>query len=263
MNNTCIVNPKRLLLLVRSYICINRTLIVVLAAVFLALTILNAVVDAISANEPDLYNRIFFLLLYVSGFFITMRIGKELHDSRKGPAWLLLPASSMEKFLTLLLLPTLILICGASLYMAIISIAVNQAIGLFISTSHDIFNPFYTDFWTGLNFYIVLQALFLLGVIYFKKHGMSFTFLSLFIYTVILGIFISILAILMLDDYMVPGTNVAGMMVSSTKIYLMTMFEKFRIFGEIWSPVVTILLSLILPLVCWITAFISLREMEQ
>ena len=263
MNSTYSVNPGRLLLLIRSYIYVNRTLILVLAAVFLALTILNAIGDTFTQKTPDLYDRIFFLLLFVSGFLITRRIGKELHDSRKGPAWLLLPASTMEKFLTLLLLPTLILICGAAIYMAIMSIFVEQGIGLFISSFHDMFNPFNTHFWIGLNIYITIQAPFLLGVIYFKKHGLSFTFLSLFIYSVILVIFTSITGRLLLSEHIAPIINLTSIMDSSIKMQLMILFEKLRHFGVIWKPVFTVIFSCLLPLVCWITAFISLKEMEQ
>lgn len=263
MNNRYSVNPGRLLLLIRSHIAINRTLIVILAAVFLALTILYAIADAFVANSPNLYDKMYSFILYVSGFLITMRIGKELHDSRKGPAWVLLPASTMEKFLTLLLLPTLILICGAALYMAIMSIVVEQGVGLFISSFHSMFNPFNTDFWSGLNTYITMQAPFLLGVIYFKKHGMSFTFLSIFFYIVLLWLFASLTGNMLFSEYNVQFDDVSKGLSGSDKMYLMTYFENIRKFKVIWGPAVTTLLFYVFPLVCWITAFFSLKEMEQ
>ena len=262
MNSVYSINPKRLLLLIRSYLITNLNLILILAAVFLAITTLRAILDAFTENSPDLYNKIYFLMLYVSGFFITRRIGKELHDRRKGSNWILLPASTLEKFSTLLLLPTLILICGAALYMSILSVAVEQLMGIFISTSHEMLNPFATEFLKGLNIYISLQAAFLLGAIYFKKHGMSFTFLSFFAYFVILGVFSLVAVDLILGDYIEPMKNIPAFMDSTDKLYAMTLINKYLEVYNTWEPVISYFFSYVFPVICWITAFFSLKEME-
>ena len=263
MNSTYRVNPRRLLLLIRSSIFISRNLILVLAAVFSAFLILIAVKDTFTGSSTDLYRNMYSILLFVSGFVVTLGIARELQDKRKGGTWLLLPASTMEKFLSLLLLPTLILICGAAVYMTAMSFVIESGISIFTSSCHKIFNPFGSDIYIRTVIYIVVQSPFLLGALYFKKHAISFTFLSLFIYWVILSVFTSFAGKMLLNAHFAPLTQISGPMASASKLYFMTIAEQFRQFWGIWKPVVRIILEYALPLVCWITAFFSLKEMEQ
>ena len=262
MNNAYSINPKRLILLIRSYIFINLNLILVLTAVFSALTILDAFADPFFENSPDLYRANYFILLFISGFIITRRIGIDLHDIRKGSTWLLLPASIVEKFLTLFLLPTLILICGAALYMTVVSAVLEPAIHIFISSSHRIFNPFDPVFFKTLNLYIALQAPFLLGVIYFKKRGMSHTFLSLFIYSVILLIFAGLTGTYLLGDYLEPVKTFSDTMDNESRIFALSMIEKCMQVDSVWRPIISFFFYYVFPPVCWITAFFTLKEME-
>ncbi len=262
MNSTCSINPKRLMLLIRSYIFTNINLILVLTAVFSALIIIDAVVDSFMENNSSLYQANYFLLLFVSGFVITRQIGIELHDIRKGSTWLLLPASTLEKFLTLLLLPTLILICAAAVYMTIVSIVIEQGIGFFISTNHKLFNPFNPAFLKGLNIYIIIQAPFLLGVIYFRKRGMSYTFLSFFIYCVILLIFTFVAGRFLIGEYLAPLKDMSNSMGIEVKLYVMNMIEKYLQVNSTWEPVISSFFSYVFAPVCWITAFFTLKETE-
>ena len=262
MDRTYSINPRRLLLLIRSTVLVNRNLILVLSAVFSALIILIAIKDTFIGNATNLYTSMYYVLLYIAGFSATWGFAKELHDKRKGTAWLLLPTSTMEKFIALLLLTTFILICGAALYMAVLSLALEAGIGIFTSNVHRVFNPFNTSFYYGISVYISVQAPFFVGAMYFRKHAISFTFLSLFIYWFILVVFASFAVKLFLHEYIAPLTSISDPMGSTAKLYLMTVIGKFRQFSDIWRPVMSITLRYVLPLVCWITAFFSLKEME-
>ena len=173
------INLRRLLLLIRSLLLINRNSILIITAVITVLIIISAILKALSGNSPDL-NGMYFLLLYVAGFGLTSRISRELHDKRNASTWLLLPASTLEKFLTMLLLPTLLLAGGLVIYMTIVSLVIEFGIGAFFTTGNNFFNPFSIGILKGTAVYIAIQAPFLLGAIYFKKHAMSYTFLSLF-----------------------------------------------------------------------------------
>jgi hypothetical protein len=263
MKSTYSINPRRLLLLIRSSFFINRSLILILTAVFSALITLIAVKDTFTGEYTDLYQSMYYLLLLVSGLAVTWGIARELKDSRKGGTWLLLPASTMEKFLSLLLLSTLLLICAAAVYMTVLSFLVESGIGIFTSSYHKIFNPFGSGIDNRILIYISIQAPFLVGAIYFRKHPISFTFLSLFIYMVLLIIFASVTGKTLLKEHLAPLANFPATMDSTGKLYLMSLFEKFREFSVIWKPVVAIFMSYVFPPVCWITAFFSLKEMEQ
>ncbi len=262
MNRTYSINPGRLLLLIRNTVLVNRNLILVLSAVFSALIILIAIKDTFIGNATNLYTSMYYVLLYIAGFSATWGFAKELHDKRKGTTWLLLPATTMEKFIALLLLTTFVLICGAAVYMAVLSLALEAGIGMVTTNVHKVFNPFNSSFYYGVTVYISIQAPFFAGALYFRKHAISFTILSLFVYWIILVVFASFAGKLLLHEYITPLANISGPMGGTAKLYLMTVIGNLSPFSDIWKPVLSITLRYVFPIVCWIIAFFSLKEME-
>jgi hypothetical protein len=263
MNSTYSINPRRLLLLIRSSIFINRNLILILTAVFSAMIILIAVKDTFTREYTNLYQNMYLLLLFVSGFSVTWGISGELKDKRKSGSWLLLPASMLEKFLSILLLPTLFIICGTAVYMTVLSLLVEAGLGLIAGSYHKIFNPFNNGMLSTIIVYIAIQSSFFFGALYFKKNKFSFTFLSLFIYSVILVIFTLVAGKLVLNEHIAPLADMTGGLNNTNKMFFMTLAETLRKFGSIWGPVMVVLASYVYPLVYWIAAFFSLKEMEQ
>ena len=269
MKNTYGIHMGRLLLLMRNSIIINRNLILLLAAVFSALIILGRIVNALSGEAPFSYNNMFFLLLYISGFALTMSISRDLHDKRKSNTWLLLPASILEKFVTLLFLPTLLLATGIIIYMTIVSYLIEFGLAAFISTDINGFNPFSMDLFKGIGIYVAFQAPFLAGAIYFRKHAMSYTFLILFLWGTLFWVFIFVTGMYLLAEYippLFPGFSNAGGFITwdgIDKLYAMTLWGKLRGAMGFWKPITTIYYWFISPLLWWLIAFFSLKEMEQ
>jgi len=262
------IDMRRLLLLVRNSLIINRKLILITAAVFSALIIIGRVTNALSGDAPYLYNKLFFLLLYISGFALTNRITRELHDKRKANTWLLLPASTLEKFLTLLFLPTILLAGGLIIYMSIVSLVIEFCIGAFITADTNFFNPFSIEILKGIATYIAIQAPFLLGAIYLKKHAMSYTFLFLFLYSAIFWTFTFLSGMYFLGEYikpLLPGFSYIDGVVELGQVdtlYAMTVINKLRPVSEIWKLIATTFYWFVAPLLWWASAFFSLKEME-
>ena len=161
------INLRRLLRLIRNLLLINRKSILIITAVITVLLILSAIISAFSGNAPDLY-YLYFLLLYLVGFGLTSRISRELHDMRNTSTWLFVPESTLEKFLAMLSLPTLLLSGGLIIDMTIVPFAIGFGIGAFITTGNNFFNPFSIGILKGIGAYIAVQAPFLLGAVYLK-----------------------------------------------------------------------------------------------
>lgn len=119
---------------------------------------------------------------------MTSRIFKGLHDPLVGHTWLLLPASSLEKTLSRILLSTIVYIIGSLIVYYLFSICsetLNRAIS---SRTHILFNPFAPSILKGISIYFSIQTPFLIGAVYFKRHVLSKTIVSLLIFTLFLGL---------------------------------------------------------------------------
>ncbi len=268
MKDTYSINIRRLLLLFRNCFIYDKGLLIA-AAVFSAILILSRIANAFSEDAYFSYGPMFFLFLYISGFILTIGFNIELHDKRKPHAWLLFPASTLEKFITLLLLPTIFLSIGLAIYMTVMSHLIEFGVALFFDTEINGFNPFSIIFLKQIVVYFAIQAPFLMGAIYFKKHAMSYTFLILFIWGAMFWIFSFLLGMFFLGDHLtplLPGFGFIDGVVELRDIdtlYAMTLLEKLKYAMDFWKPLATIYYWVLSPILWWAIAFFSLKEMEQ
>lgn len=269
MKSTYSINIRRLLLLFRNEIIASPRIFLITAAVFSAILILSRIANAFSEDVQYSYVFMFILFLYISGFVMTKGIHVMLHDKRNAYSFLLLPASPLEKFITLLFVPTLLLTAGLIIYMTIASLILEFVVAAFFSTDINAFNPFSINMLKQIGIYIAVQAPFLTGAIYFKKHAMSGTFLFLFLWGALFWIFSFILGQLFLGEYITPILPGFGFFDSAVELgkidalYAMTLLEKLKYAMDFWKPLATIYYWFLSPLLWWAIAFFSLKEMEQ
>ncbi len=268
MKDTYRINIRRLLLLFRNCFIVDKGLLIA-AAVFTSFLILSRILNAFSNDAHFSYETLFFLFLYISGFLMTIGVNIELHDKRKPHAWLLLPASTLEKFITLLFLTTLFLSVGLAVYMTVASHIIDFGVALFFHTEINGFNPFSITILKQIGVYVAIQAPFLAGAIYFKKHAGSYTFLILFIWGAMFWIFSFLLGMFFLGDYITPVLPGFGVMDGVVELrdidtsYAMTLLEKLKYAMDFWKPLATIYYWVLSPILWWAIAFFSLKEMEQ
>ncbi|MFC1838482.1 hypothetical protein ACFL1N_02800 [Thermodesulfobacteriota bacterium] len=269
MKSAYSINMNRLLLLIRNSILINRNLIITIAAVILTLLILDALKNRILGTSTDLY----FLVLYIAGFVLTMKISRELHDTRKANTWLLLPATNLEKYIALLLLPTLLLACGLIIYITVASYLIEFCISLFITSGSSHFNPLSREILKGTANYFVILSPYFLGAVYFRKNPISYTFLCLFSYFAIFLTFTLFTGNYFLNDYIgehmklvLPGFISTGGTVEFGEVdtvYAMAVFEIFKSFGETWGPFIKAFFGYAAPVLFLVSGFFSFKELEQ
>jgi len=94
---------------------------------------------------------------------------KELHDKSQNTAFLLLPASALEKTLAPLLTTTVFLIVYLLAFTTAVSAAIEGLNWLLYHRTNDLFDPFARQVWGGLRYYLVVQSWFFLGAAWFRR----------------------------------------------------------------------------------------------
>ncbi len=189
--NTLIFQPNRILALVRRDAATGtRTILLRIASVGGVLFVLfflsaalgssSVVVDGAvaSATASSLHRYVFPLLLVLGGFMTSSMAFSELQDSQKAVQYLTLPGSTFEKYVSRVVLVTI----GWSLlvliaYTLIAALAVAVSVPLF-GRSCGLFLPTTSWVWNAVGTYIVGDATFVFGAIYFRKHPFLKTLLA-------------------------------------------------------------------------------------
>jgi hypothetical protein len=185
---------RRVYLLLKSDIAILKavsfTTIITIMAALLLYNLLNPS-NIFSVNESP---TIFIWMLFIGGILTTSFAFKNLHNPYKNYFFLMLPASNLEKFiehvfLTAIFYPLILLLVYSCFYWVLSFVVFFVAHKfIFIAT------PFLYTTWKIIFIYIVMQSIFLVGAVYFKKNVLIKTILALCIIGVVIFVFITLLA---------------------------------------------------------------------
>lgn len=172
MNKNNLLSLQRLMQLIINDIKINQKHIVIIAS---TLAILLLIMPYDLMVNLSLYK----VMLYAGGVLITGSIFNDLHDPLRANAYLMLPCSNLERFLSkwILSAPGYALTLLVAYYIL--------AWASFLITSF-IFNHYVvginlwqSNLWESIGEYILLQSIFLLGAAYFKRFTLIKTVLCL------------------------------------------------------------------------------------
>jgi len=192
MNKSILFNPLRFYLMVRNTIWLKRWKILLISATVGTLVVLICGIAASQRTGMILHQVLYPFFLFGSGFVVTARAFQELDDAKAAGTWLMIPASTFEKFSSRLFLTSVGYVAGSMLVyfmVAVISKGLNQMIFEF---SHPLFNPLDPLVRYNAALYLVLQSMFLVGAIYFRRFAYVKTilFLSLLSLVFLIGLFV-------------------------------------------------------------------------
>jgi hypothetical protein len=121
-------------------------------------------------GQGPLFYRVFFAVaLFTSGTIATSVCFGDLHGRATNTAFLLLPASALEKTVSRLLLYTVGLIAYLLLFTTLLSWVLEGINTLWIGDRRGFFSPLDELSWPLLPHFLVAQALFFLGAAWFRK----------------------------------------------------------------------------------------------
>jgi len=118
---------------------------------------------------PDFYDRVFVAMLFGWGTITTSQAFTDLHGRNTNAAFLLLPASALEKTAARLLLYTVGLFIYLLIFTSVLSFALEGINALWFGVRRELFLPIDRTAWWVFPHYIVVQGLFFLGAAWFRR----------------------------------------------------------------------------------------------
>jgi hypothetical protein len=260
MNELKGFSARRCLLLIRNDLFLNRNyLVIFLAAAAGLLFILSGGRFFNGSAEVIAYPNFYGLILFILGLTITEKTFKDIHDDVKGPTWLTLPASNLEKFSSRLIFCTVVVAAGLMIFFFLISLLWEGIHYLLNESNPRLFNPFEGKALSITYIYIIIQSLLMLGAIYFKKSPGIKTILSIVVYVLVFTILVAVAIKIFFGGSfwnLLFGRNIMNVPELAArndipiKIWSMITFSVRLIFQYLFAPL------------CWVIGYIRLKEKE-
>ena len=246
MNNE--LSMKRLYLLMRCDMLLQKRTVLLMAGVILGVLFLYAILTPEVTSAMFARPHLFLTLLFLVGFWVSSKTFRVLHLPRLARGYLLLPASQMEKFISRLFLTSFgLALFGVVIYF-IFSLLVYGLVWVFYQVSVPIFAITSEALWRGIAIYCILQSVVLLSSIYFKNHcllklvlTLAILKLCLFVFTLCMSLifFVQVPTVVSYEILALPTTG------PLVKI----MFSWLFWFG--------------LAPFCWLVSYVRLKESEE
>ncbi len=188
---------KRFTGLIKYRFAINKkTWALQLAGIFGIAMVITAIVFVDINNKlffEDFYQPFYVMLMLFSVAYVSSRSFSEYANTAKGFSYVMLPASSFEKFLVPALFSGILYFIIISVLYSLIALLTNVIWSVFYGFPIYFFNPFSESLIndTGIlfMFYLVIQPVFLFGSIALRKQHFIITGIVFFIiFMVIAGI---------------------------------------------------------------------------
>jgi len=261
MNRTDGFDTRRFFLIIRNEIILNRANFLIFSAVVWGILLINLLITMGIPDNIRIYGPSYSVFVFISGLIITEKAFKELHDENKGAAWLTLPASLFEKYVSRVAYAIVASTAGIMILFFLFSLISEGFIYLIFGTSntHELFNPFSGDILLKTLRSWILLSPFQLGIIYFKRRQFSKTFVSILGYQ----LFLVLIAVVGLKIFI---SNVHGQLsVNFPPEMIPNLFIENISLAQAWSIVkwsASLAFWYFLAPLCWVTGYIRLKETE-
>ena len=259
MNDT--FSACRLWYLLRSdFIGGYRSLLIVSAALA-GITLVVAMIhpsgltfDYVIQRDPGLHRGVFTLALFAWGIIASSRAFRPLHDKTRNEAYLLLPASALEKMLARLLAVTAGLVAYLLVFSTVVALVVESLNLLFFGSRNGFFNPFEPFVWKSISFYVVLQSLYFLGASWFRRAHFVKTTLAITLAIAGLAALVAITIRIAFANFPLP----VSLHIQNLKFVLE--LEPHSLAGVADTALFAVMV--LLPLACWSIAWLRVAEAQ-
>lgn len=228
-----------------------RSLLTVSAALAGVILIASLISFDVGDRAQGFFTSWYGGMLFIWGIIASSRAFRELHDKTGNQAYLLLPASALEKTAARLLAVTLGLVVYLLVFTTAVSILVQFVFLLMPGAGYGLFNPLDPQLWPMIGGYFFLQSFFFLGAAWFRSRHFIKTTLVL----TVVGIGLIVFATLTLNIAFSPGdiADIEGLIARASGSYR----------GLLRSlQIVQTIFTILLPAACWSIAWLRLTEAQ-
>lgn len=244
-------SPHRLRWLLRGELLTGyRGVLVVSGALAGAILVASVATRGDFAFGGDFYRECFGLSLFIWGIVASSRAFRPLHDRRRNEAWLLLPASALEKTLARLLAVTVGLVAYLLVFIGLVSVVVETLNLLLFGVRNPFFDPLDPVVRDRISLYLFLQSFYFLGGAWFRRANFVKTTLAVTLAIAGFAVFALVTVRIVFSGYRLDIGDV-----------LFTLEELGRIHA---GGVQAVLLGIfvLLPVACWGVAWLRVREAQ-
>jgi len=183
-------NFKRFALLVKKDTLQDDKNHLIRIAALVTVSLVIFMISTATGGINEAYEGLFLPLLWLGGFIFTSASFRDAHSTESIHTWLMTPASQLEKFILKLMMTTVVYVLVLIVGVFLGSLLNSLVYALFFSARPPLFNPF--QGWVGYNIlhYVIIQSLFFLGAVWFRKHNFLKTILALNVIQISLALII-------------------------------------------------------------------------
>jgi hypothetical protein len=164
------LSPQRVLWLLRADVLRNhRSWLVTSGTVALVALVFSWFGAWDGIVGPGFYDRVFVAMLFGWGTITTSQAFADMHGRGSNTAFLLLPASALEKTAARLLLHTVGIFVYLLVFTTVLSFVLEGINAIFFDVRREMFLPFDRTAWWIFPHYLVVQGVFFLGAAWFRK----------------------------------------------------------------------------------------------
>ena len=249
--------PRRLWLLIRGDLLADYRTFLTTAAAVTGVMLLGSMYTIVQVGAIDIY-----YIVWYAGFlsvwmpFVASTSFRDLHDKAKNEAYLLLPASALEKVAARLLRATIGQFALLLILLTVASAAIEGINSLVFGQHNTMFDPLALWVWRPLPWALVGISLFFLGAAWFRKNHFFKTALALTVLPAPFVVFTVIVVRLLLGDLLESAS--ISMPEGNFYAYYVQHRGMFRFLGSMCEA----LYFVVLPVFCWSVAWLRVTEAQ-
>jgi hypothetical protein len=234
-----------------------RTLGIVSAAAGGVILLAAVLLKSGGSAAGQYYFGWFATLLFLAGLIVTSRGFRDLHEKTRNTAFLLLPASSLEKTLARLLMLSIGFIAYLVVFMTLVAMLSEAANWLLRNRWETVFQPFEAHVWKLAGHFVILQSVFFLGAAWFRSNHLFKTVLAI---VVLIAVYIAIVALV--GRLLLRSMSNPEFIVTAVENLSFGLYEQHRLIFDVAGVFVELAYFVLLPVLCWTVAWMRVTETQ-
>jgi hypothetical protein len=252
-----VLSVKRLWLLIRSDLVGDYRSLIMVCATLAGIMLLASMLTVAQGNQVGGYYTPWYMgMLFIWGSINASYAFRELHDKTKNEAYLILPASALEKTLARLFRVTIAFFVFLLVFLTVISAVIEGVNWLVFGRANGIFNVAEPSVWQPVGVFLVTVSLYFLGAAWFRRLHFVKTALTLTVIAIGLMCFGALIFGLVFGDFSeMSEPSIPGSAFRSYYLAHEGLFDALQ-------SLVGILYFIGLPIFCWWVAYLRVKETE-
>ncbi len=196
------------------------------------------------------------VMIFLLGLIFTSMAFREAHRKLLNHDWLMLPASTLEKFIEKLIMYTVLFPVVSIILYTLFTFISRFVVEVILGEFFPVFNPFDLEVLRIVKHYVIIQSVFVLGAAWFRSNNFIKTIITLVIISIVLTIFSAAIGWFVFKDYfwaLIRNYDISMEMGAGSQLesFVMRMVSLLQF----------IYFVLLVP-VCWFGSWLKLTEVE-